>query len=209
MIIARILRRLVTGTIRGMVYRWPTTLLALILIGGATLFLGSRGLVPGLPTVADLPSVPWMSGSGSPSGTTSTDAREMMIEDLRPDRANQQITLVLKEKSGNRRLVMAVGQSEALAIASDLNNRRSNNDRPMTYDLMRSIVQQLGGTLDRVVVSNVNETSFFAKVVLTTDNRQVEVESSPSDAIALALRSKVPIFAEASVLDKAGVLNPR
>ena len=208
MTILRVLRRLVTGTVRGMIYRWPTTIVALALIVGGTLALGSNGLVAGLPTFADLPAVPRLSGSGATSGTTTADVREMTIEDLRPDRANQQITLVLKEKSGNRRLVMAVGQSEALAIASDLNNRRSN-ERPMTYDLMRSIVQQLGGTLDRVVVSNVNETSFFAKVVVTTESRQIEVDSSPSDAIALALRSKVPIFAEASVLDKAGVLNPR
>ena len=208
MTIVRVLRRLVTGTVRGMIYRWPTTIVALVLIVGGILTLGSHGLVAGLPTFADLPAVPWLGGSGSTSGTTTADVREMTIEDLRPDRANQQITLVLKEKSGNRRLVMAVGQSEALAIASDLNNRRSN-ERPMTYDLMRSIVQQLGGTLDRVVVSNVNETSFFAKVVVTTESRQIEVDSSPSDAIALALRSKVPIFADASVLDKAGVLNPR
>jgi bifunctional DNase/RNase len=78
-------------------------------------------------------------------------------------------------------------------------------DPPTSYDLMRSLVQELGGTVNRVVVSNVTNETFYAKVIMSTDNRQIEVDSRPSDAIALALRAHVPIFAEASVLDRAGV----
>jgi len=184
-----------------MVHRWPTTLLALGLLVGGPLALWSRGMIPGMPP---LPAVPGLESAGS--GAVS-DVREMTIESLRPARGGEQINLILKEKTGNRRLVIVVGQAEALAIASDLNKGRP--ERPITsYDLMRSIVQEFGGTVNRVVVNNVTETTFYAKVVVSASNRQIEVDSSPSDAIALALRSKAPIFAEANVLDKAGVLNP-
>jgi bifunctional DNase/RNase len=102
---------------------------------------------------------------------------------------------------------MAVGQSEALAIYSDLNRQaRLQIEPPTSYDLMRSLVQELGGTVNRVVVNNVTNETFYAKVIMSTESRQVEVDSRPSDAIALALRAHVPIFAEASVLDRAGVV---
>jgi bifunctional DNase/RNase len=137
----------------------------------------------------------------------------MQVEEIRPVRGGEQINLILKEKAGNRRLVMSVGQSEALAIYSDLSAAqprtstapRPKVDSPTSYDLMRSLVQELGGTVSRVVVNNVSNETFYAKVVMSTESRQVEVDSRPSDAIALALRARVPIFAAASVLDRAGV----
>lgn len=195
-IIVRVLRRLISGTARGLLHRWPTTLLTLILLGGAGYALIGQGMIPGVR----LPELPGFTSAGS------TDTREMTVEDLRQARGGEQINLVLKEKSGNRRLVMAIGPGEALAIRADLINLRDN--RPMTYDLMQSLVQELGAKVNHVVVSNVSDTTFFAKVVMSTDSRQIEVDSRPSDAIALALRSKAPILADVSVLDKAGVLNP-
>ena len=197
MLVARILLRLFLGIGRGAIHRWPTTLLTLLVLGASGLVISSQSLIPGLPR--------W-EGFGGTGSSTPGDAREMTIEDLRPVRGGEHINLVLKEKAGNRRLVMAVGQAEALAIASDLNNRRS--DYPVTYDLMRSIVKELGGTVNRVVVNNANDTTFFAKVIMSAENRQIEVDSRPSDAIALALRSRAPIFADATVLDKYGVLSP-
>lgn len=209
MIVGHVLRRLVGGTLRGMLRRWPTTLLTLILLGAGVSALGARGLVPGLPAFG-----PGMAGLGvaAAGGSTSTDVREMTVEDIRPARGQQQangpqqINLILKEKSGNRRLVMAVEINEALSIAADVGNQRTSG--PMTFDLMRSLVREMGGTLNRVVVNNVTDTTFYAKVMIHADDRQIELDSRPSDAIALAVRSKVPIFAEASVLDKAGTLNP-
>ena len=200
MIVAHVFGRITRSVLRGMLHRWPTTLLTLALLVGGSLALWSRGFIPGLP---ELSTVPGLEMAGR---TASADTREMTIEDLRPVRGGEQINLVLKEKNGNRRLVMAVGQAEALAIASDLRSR--NSDRPMTYDLMRSLVQELGGRVNHVVVNNVSETTFYAKVVMSTETRQIEVDSRPSDAIALALRSKAPILAEVSVLDKAGVMSP-
>lgn len=197
MIVGHILKRLVVGAAVGVVHRWFTTLVALGLIAGAAYGLAAQGMIPGVT----LPSA--MTATSAPE---SSDMREMAVEEIRPNRAGDQITLILKEKRGNRRLVMAVGQTEALAIYSDMNRQaRLQVEPPTSYDLMRSLVQELGGTVNRVVVSNVTNETFYAKVVMTTDTRQVEVDSRPSDAIALALRAHVPIFAEASVLDRAGV----
>lgn len=201
MIIAHIVRRLLGGMARGILRRWPTTLLALgLLIGGGSM-LASRGLVPGVPAFS------MVAAPGSANGPrASSDLREMTIESMRSGRSGEQVNLVLKEKRGNRRLEMAAGLSEAAAIAAEVDTRRSERTTTPTYDLMRSLVQELGGTVESVVVNNVDDTTFYAKVVMTAENRQIEVSSRPSDAIALALRVKAPIFAEASVLDKVGVL---
>ena len=200
MVVGHVLARVVRGLAIGMVRRWFTTLLAIVLIGGGGLALASRGLLPGVPPV----QAPWDGAAAS----GSLDTREMVVEEVRPVRNGERIDLYLKEKNGNRRLVMAVGQSEALAIFADLNSGTPANRRiesPKTYDLMRSLVQELGGTVDRVIVNNVSDTTFFAKVIMNGVNGPIEVDSRPSDAIALALRSKAPIYAEVSVLDKVGV----
>jgi uncharacterized protein len=200
-IVGHVIARLVRGMAAGIVHRWVTSLLVVGLIAGTVYGLAVQGLiqVPGLtPTPDPLGAVP-----------TSTDVREMVVEEIRPIRGGEQINLILKEKAGNRRLVMSVGQSEALAIFVDLSAIQSRAkpkvESPTSYDLMRSLVQELGGTVNRVVVNNVSNETFYAKVIMSTESRQVEVDSRPSDAIALALRARVPIFAESSVLDKAGV----
>ena len=201
MIVGHVLSRLVRGMAVGIVHRWFTSLLVVGLIAGAVYGLAVQGLiqVPGLTPAPDAVS----------SAPTSTDVREMVVEEIRPIRGGEQINLILKEKAGNRRLVMSVGQSEALAIFVDLSALQSRAkpkvESPTSYDLMRSLVQELGGTVNRVVVNNVSNETFYAKVIMSTESRQVEVDSRPSDAIALALRARVPIFAESSVLDKAGV----
>ena len=190
----------------GIVHRWFISLLTVGLIGGVVYGLAVQGMIqiPGLVLTPDTTTA---------APATSSDVREMQVEEIRPVRGGEQINLILKEKGGNRRLVMSVGQSEALAIYSDLSaaqprtstTPRPKIDSPTSYDLMRSLVNELGGTVSRVVVSNVSNETFYAKVIMSTDTRQVEVDSRPSDAIALALRARVPIFAEASVLDRAGV----
>jgi bifunctional DNase/RNase len=207
-IVGHILSRLVRGMAVGIVHRWFISLLTLGLIGGVVYGLAVQGFIqiPGLVLTPD-------TSSRASAQVASADVREMQVEEIRPVRGGEQINLILKEKAGNRRLVMSVGQSEALAIYSDLSAvqprtstaPRPKIDSPTSYDLMRSLVQELGGTVSRVVVSNVSNETFYAKVVMSTDSRQVEVDSRPSDAIALALRARVPIFAEASVLDRAGV----
>lgn len=201
MIVGHVLARVFRGLAVGMVRRWFTTLLTLLLVLGGGLLGASRGLVPGVPAQP----LPW---DEAVAVSGPSDTREMVVEEVRPARNGERIDLYLKEKNGNRRLVMAVGQSEALAIFADLNSTAPSTRRiesPRTYDLMRSLVQELGGSVDRVIVNSVSDSTFYAKVVMNAANGPIEVESRPSDAIALALRSKAPIYAEASVLEKAGV----
>ena len=205
MIVGHVISRLVRGLAVGIVHRWFTSLLVVGLIAGTVYGLAAQGLiqVPGLsPTPDALGFVP-----------TSNDVREMVVQEIRPLQSRsgelERIDLILKEKAGNRRLVMAVGQSEAMAIFADLSaiqtRAKPKIEGPTSYDLMRSLVTELGGTVNRVVVNNVTNETFYAKVIMSTESRMVEVDSRPSDAIALALRARVPIFAESSVLDKAGV----
>jgi bifunctional DNase/RNase len=204
-IVGHVIARLVRGMVVGIVHRWFTSLLVVGLTAGAVYGLAVQGMiqVPGLTPTPDAIA----------SSATSSDVREMEVQDIQPKQSRtgelERIDLILKEKSGNRRLVMSVGQSEAMAIFVDLTAMRSRAkpkiDAPTSYDLMRSLVQELGGTVNRVVVNNVTNETFYAKVIMSTDSRLVEVDSRPSDAIALALRARVPIFAESSVLDKAGV----
>jgi uncharacterized protein len=200
-IVGHVLMRLARGMAVGIMRRWVTSLLVVGLIAGAVYGLATQGMIqiPGLTPTPDAVA----------AAATSTNVREMVVEEIRPIRGGEQINLILKEKAGNRRLVMSVGQSEALAIFVDLSALQSRAkpkvESPTSYDLMRSLVQELGGTVNRVVVNNVTNETFYAKVIMSTDSRQVEVDSRPSDAIALALRARVPIFADSTVLDKAGI----
>ena len=113
-LVGHVLYRLVRGMAVGIVHRWFTTLIALVLIVGGTYGLVAQGMVPGVT----LPGFLAMTSASASSAATGSDMREMAVEEIRPNRAGDQITLILKEKRGNRRLVMAVGQSEALAIYS-------------------------------------------------------------------------------------------
>jgi bifunctional DNase/RNase len=136
---------------------------------------------------------------------------EMTIDSLRVGMMNPKSTqhgtpyvVLLKEKSAERYLPIFIGPAEANAIAIKL--RGEQVPRPLTHDLMRSIIDSLGATIDSVIVSDLKNDTFFAKVVLNVNGGQMEVDSRPSDAFALALTSGgVPIFAEDSVIEKAGI----
>jgi uncharacterized protein len=78
--------------------------------------------------------------------------------------------------------------------------------RPLTHDLLGSVIAALGGKVTQVVINELAEETFFAKLIVDADGRHVEVDSRPSDAIALAIRAKVPIFVEDAVLDQAGMV---
>jgi bifunctional DNase/RNase len=136
---------------------------------------------------------------------------EMTIDSLRVGMMNPKSTqhgtpyvVLLKEKTAERYLPIFIGPAEANAIAIKL--RGEQVPRPLTHDLMRSVIDSLGATIDSVIVSDLKNDTFFAKVVLNVNGGQMEVDSRPSDAFALALTSGgVPIFAEDSVIEKAGI----
>jgi len=132
---------------------------------------------------------------------------EMIVDSIRVSLMNYQRVVILKEKGTDRYLPIWIGPAEADAIAVRLQG--VSVPRPLTHDLMHSIVDMLGGSVNSIVVSDLKNDTFYAKIVLNVDGGQVEVDSRPSDAIALAVRVDAPIYAEEGVLDKAGILLDR
>ncbi|NNF62729.1 MAG: bifunctional nuclease family protein [Acidimicrobiia bacterium] len=111
--------------------------------------------------------------------------------------------LLLKEVDGTRFLPIWIGANEATAIALALEGIQPQ--RPMTHDLMKTLSEALGGTIDRVVVTELRDGTFYADLVIARDGEEVHVSARPSDAIALAARSDAKLFAAQEVIDEAGV----
>jgi len=129
---------------------------------------------------------------------------EMTIESIRVSMLNHQRVVILKEKSAERYLPIWIGPAEADAIAVKLQEYQV--PRPLTHDLLGNVIGALGAAVNSIIVCDLRNDTFFAKIILAVDGKQVEIDSRPSDAIALAVRMKVPIFAEEAVLDKAGII---
>jgi uncharacterized protein len=112
--------------------------------------------------------------------------------------------VILKEKVNDRYLPIWIGQFEANAIAMRIQGMAP--ERPITHDLMSTTFGELGISVSRIVVTALAEEVFFARLHLKQDGREVDVDSRPSDAIALAVRFECPIFVASDVLDRAGVI---
>ena len=111
--------------------------------------------------------------------------------------------LVLGEVNGNRRLPIIIGASEAQAIALEL--EKIQPPRPMTHDLLRNLFDALGAEVSDVVIDDLREGTFFAKVRYVYDDDEAQLDARPSDAVALAVRTDAPIFVAAAVLEEAGI----
>ncbi len=129
---------------------------------------------------------------------------EMTIDSIRVSLMNYQRVVILKEKASDRYLPIWIGPAEADAIAVKLQGVAV--PRPLTHDLLSSVIDTLGAAVNSIIVNDLKNDTFFARVILDVDGKQVEVDSRPSDALALAVRTGVPIYAEESVLEKAGIL---
>ncbi|MBI4304494.1 MAG: bifunctional nuclease family protein [Chloroflexi bacterium] len=129
---------------------------------------------------------------------------EMSIDSIRVSLMNYQRVVILKEKLADRYLPIWIGPAEADAIAVKL--QEVSVPRPLTHDLLCSVIDSLGATINSIVVCDLKNDTFFAKVILNVDGGQMEIDSRPSDALALAVRVAAPIYVDESVLDKAGIL---
>jgi bifunctional DNase/RNase len=125
----------------------------------------------------------------------------MTIKGLMVDPITNMPIVILKDKEGDRVLPIWVGIFEANAIALQIENIAT--PRPMTHDLLRNIITDLDGQVDRVVVSDLKDNTFFAIIHLTVKGEAVVVDARPSDAIALALRTRAPILVDETVIDNA------
>jgi len=128
---------------------------------------------------------------------------EMAVDSIRVSLMNYQRVVILRAKDSDRYLPIWIGPSEADAIALKLQD--VSVPRPLTHDLLRSVITALGAEINHIVVSDLSNDTFYAKVVIQHNGTTMEVDSRPSDAIALAVRSQAPIYAEDVVLEKAGV----
>jgi bifunctional DNase/RNase len=128
----------------------------------------------------------------------------MTIESIRVSLMNYQRVVILKEKSSDRYLPIWIGPAEADAIAVQL--QEVAVARPLTHDLLRSVIETLGAQVNHILVNDLANDTFYARVILDVNGAPMEIDSRPSDAIALAVRAKVPIFADEGVMDRAGVL---
>ena len=126
---------------------------------------------------------------------------EMSIKGLMVDPITNMPIIILRDKDGQRVLPIWVGVFEANAIALQMENIAT--PRPMTHDLLRNIITDLEGQVERVVVSDLKDNTFYAVIYLTVRGERVVIDARPSDAIALALRTRSPILVEETVIDNA------
>jgi len=109
--------------------------------------------------------------------------------------------IVLKEISGERAFPIFIGYNEAMAI--DRKIKDFQVPRPLTHDLLQLVIEKLGGRLERIVLNDLREGTYYAQLVIAHNGGVIEIDSRPSDAIALAVRMDVPIFIEEGVLKRA------
>jgi bifunctional DNase/RNase len=128
---------------------------------------------------------------------------ELTIESIRVSLRNYQRVVILREKDADRYLPIWIGPAEADAIAVRL--QEVSVARPLTHDLLANVIEQLGGAVQSVVVNELANDTFYAKINVERDGQTLEVDSRPSDAIAIAVRARVPIYVDESVLNRAGV----
>jgi len=128
---------------------------------------------------------------------------EMMIDSIRVSLVNYQRVVILKVKEDDQYLPIWIGPSEADSIALKLQD--VDVPRPLTHDLMSSLISTLGASVSRIVVTDLDQDTFFAKIMIEHTDSTIEIDARPSDAIALAVRTDAPIFADDSVIEKAGV----
>jgi hypothetical protein len=129
---------------------------------------------------------------------------EMVVESVRVHMPTGRYVLLLKEVGLGRILPIWIGQPEASSIAMRLQG--VTPERPLTHDLLGNVLAVLGARLERVTIGSLRDETFHARLLVVTPDARHEVDARPSDAIALALRLEVPIYAAAEVLDRAAAL---
>ncbi len=129
---------------------------------------------------------------------------EMEIDSIRVSLENYQRVVILKQKQGDKYLLIWIGTHEAEAIAVKL--QEVQVPRPLTHDLLFNSIKELGGDIEGINISGLENDTYFARIVVRIGDKTVDIDSRPSDALAIAVRASVPIFVEDDVMEKAGVL---
>ena len=128
---------------------------------------------------------------------------EMVVYGVSFDMVGKQPIVLLKTAEGNKFLPIWIGHPEAAAILMKLQG--ASTPRPMTHDLLTEILGQLSVRIVQIAVTELRENTFYAQITLTINGSEVEIDSRPSDAIALAVRAGAPIFAADSVIEESAI----
>jgi len=145
----------------------------------------------------------WL-GAGEAASPAPDDLVPATIVDMRIDPAGMVPQVILATEKKDRFLVIVIGPAEAAAIFTQLRGAPSP-PRPMTHDLLKNVITQLGATVQRVVVTRIQDNTFHAEIVLRRGDATLRIDARPSDAMALALRARAPIAVARRVLDEAGL----
>jgi bifunctional DNase/RNase len=129
--------------------------------------------------------------------------QEMVIYGVSFDLVGKQPIVLLKTADGNKFLPIWIGHPEAAAILMKLQG--ASTPRPMTHDLVTEMLDQLGAQVTRIAVTELRENTFYAQITVQLDGSEIEVDSRPSDAIALAIRADAPIYAADSVIEESAI----
>ena len=124
------------------------------------------------------------------------------VDSIRVSLLTQNRVVVLREVDSRRYLPIFIGPFEAEAIAVALQGLEPQ--RPMTHDLLKSVFSELGATISHILINDLRESTYFAQIVVANGSQTIEIDSRPSDAIALAVRTEVPIYVEPHVLEQGG-----
>ena len=129
--------------------------------------------------------------------------QEMVIYGVSFDMVGKQPIVLLKTQDGNKFLPIWIGHPEAAAILMKLQG--ANTPRPMTHDLLTEVLEQLDARIIRIAVTELRENTFYALITVAVNGSEIEIDSRPSDAIALAVRSGAPIFAAEAVIEESAI----
>jgi bifunctional DNase/RNase len=130
---------------------------------------------------------------------------EVVIDSIRVSLMSQHRVVVLKDTTNERFLTIFIGPCEADAITIHLQQMQAGDkiSRPMTHDLLKSVMETLGGELKQIIITDLREEIYYAELVIDVDGNEIRVDSRPSDAIAIAVRADVPIFVSEGVMERA------
>jgi bifunctional DNase/RNase len=128
---------------------------------------------------------------------------EVTIDSIRVSLMSQHRVVILKDSESDRYLPIWIGACEADAITIELQGVEVA--RPFTHDLLKASINQLGGKIKSVIINDLHNEVFYAQIILDVSGRRMEIDSRPSDALALAVRAKVPVYVNETVMDKAAI----
>ncbi|MGB7339402.1 MAG: bifunctional nuclease family protein [Phototrophicaceae bacterium] len=129
---------------------------------------------------------------------------EVEVNSIRVSLMSQHRVVLLKDINTERYLPIFIGQYEADAISIELQDKRAH-DRPLTHDLLKNLIENLDGEVVHILINDMRRDIYFARIVVEVNGEQREIDSRPSDAIALAVRTKSPIFISEAVMERSGV----